>query len=306
MSLIFSWNRRGEARQLDLAQPVTLGAVGLVVLGIFATAFLIGMRLGQGSAGALGGEGEHWARTLAEQKAQVAELRSQVQDRVDALAVRLGQLNAHVLRIDALGKRLTELADIDHREFNFDREPATGGPEDELAGSAAAQIPDVTAMFDDLERRLDLRSAQLAALENLMITRRLSEAIRPEGRPVRDGYISSYFGERQDPFTGHETLHKGLDFAGEAGSEVLAVGAGIVTWSGLREGYGWLVEVTHGNGLVTRYAHNARNLVNVGDTVSRGQRLALMGSTGRSTGPHVHFEVLRNGQPVDPLRYVGR
>jgi murein DD-endopeptidase MepM/ murein hydrolase activator NlpD len=305
MNLIFIWKRRGEARQLDFAHPLTLGVLGALVLGIFATAFLIGMRLGQGSGAAFAGDPDNWARTIAEQKAQIADLRSQVQDRVDAMAVRLGQLNAHVLRIDALGKRLTEMADIDHREFNFDREPAIGGPEDE-AGSAAAQIPDITTMFDEIEKRLDLRSAQLAALENLIIARNLNDEIRPEGRPVRDGYISSYFGERQDPFTGHDALHKGLDFAGEAGSEVLAVGAGIVTWSGLQDGYGWLVEVTHGNGLVTRYAHNARNLVNVGDTVSRGQPLAVMGSTGRSTGPHVHFEVLRNGRQVDPLAYVGR
>lgn len=303
MNLIVFWNRRGEARQLDLPHPLVLGVLGTLVLGVFGTAFLIGMRLGQGSAG---GEREHWARALADQKAQVAEFRLHVQDRVDALAIRLGELNAHVLRIDALGKRLTELANIDHREFNFDREPATGGPEDDEAGSAVAQVPDVTAMFDQLEHRLDLRSAQLAALENLILTRQLRERIRPEGRPVRAGYISSYFGERQDPFTGHDALHKGLDFAGESGTEVLAVGAGIVTWSGLREGYGWLVEITHGNGLVTRYGHNARNLVNVGDTVSRGQALALMGSTGRSTGPHVHFEVLRNGRQVDPLSYVGR
>jgi len=208
-----------------------------------------------------------------------------------------------VIRLDALGKRLTEMADIDSREFNFDRDPPSGGPEGE---GTSAQIPDLSAMLGQLEQRVDLRESQLSALENLILARELRQEIHPEGRPVANGFISSYFGERADPFDGTEAFHKGVDFAGSAGSNVTAVAAGVVTWAGERSGYGRLIEINHGDGFVTRYAHNERTLVTVGQTVKRGEPVALMGSTGRSTGPHVHFEVLRNGRQVDPLSFVGR
>jgi murein DD-endopeptidase MepM/ murein hydrolase activator NlpD len=161
-------------------------------------------------------------------------------------------------------------------------------------------------MLDSLEQRVDLRDAQLAALENVILARKLKEEIHPDGRPVHTGFISSYFGERQDPFSGHEAFHKGIDFAGAMGEDVVAVAAGVVTWAGERSGYGSMVEISHGNGYVTRYGHNQRTLVAVGQTVSRGQAVALMGSTGRSTGPHVHFEVLRNGRQVNPASFLGR
>jgi murein DD-endopeptidase MepM/ murein hydrolase activator NlpD len=150
-----------------------------------------------------------------------------------------------------------------------------------------------------------LRDSQLSALENVILARELKEQTHPAGRPVAAGFISSYFGERTDPFSGEEGYHKGVDFAGSAGENVVAVAAGVVTWSGQRAGYGNLVEINHGDGYVTRYAHNEKTLVNVGETVKRGDPVALMGSTGRSTGPHVHFEVLRNGRQVDPLTFVG-
>jgi murein DD-endopeptidase MepM/ murein hydrolase activator NlpD len=170
----------------------------------------------------------------------------------------------------------------------------------------SAQIPDLSAMLAQLEQRVDLRETQLSALENLILARELKEEIHPEGRPVANGFISSYFGERTDPLDGREAFHKGVDFAGTAGSQVVAVAAGIVTWAGERSGFGKLIEINHGDGYVTRYAHNERTLVSVGQTVKRGEPVALMGSTGRSTGPHVHFEVVRNGRPVDPLTFIGR
>jgi murein DD-endopeptidase MepM/ murein hydrolase activator NlpD len=242
---------------------------------------------------------------LAEQKKQIADLKQQLQLRVDAMAMRLGEVNAHVIRLDALGKRLTEMADIDSREFNFDRDPPSGGPEGDSEGRSA-QIPDLSSMLVTLEQRVDLRETQLSALENLILARELHQEIHPEGRPVANGFISSYFGERSDPFDGRDAFHKGVDFAGAAGSRVMAVAAGVVVWAGERTGFGKLIEINHGDGFVTRYAHNERTLVTVGQTVKRGEPVALMGSTGRSTGPHVHFEVLRNGRQVDPLSFIGR
>jgi murein DD-endopeptidase MepM/ murein hydrolase activator NlpD len=243
------------------------------------------------------------AALRAEQQ-QIGALRAQVQDKVDALAMRLGSINASIIRLNALGKQLTQMANINSREFDFDHDPPQGGSDSDGVGHAA-QIPDLTLMIDDLSRRIDSRSAQFSSLENVILGRQLSAQIKPTGRPVREGYISSYFGERMDPFNGEQAMHKGVDFATDAGADVLAVASGIVTWSGPREGYGYLIEINHGNGYSTRYAHNAETLVAVGDTVQRGQAVAVVGSTGRSTGPHVHFEVLRDGTQIDPMAYVG-
>jgi murein DD-endopeptidase MepM/ murein hydrolase activator NlpD len=304
MNVILFSKAAGRARQLNLAHPVTLAVLATLVLAILGTAFALGMRLGQRSGEALARvDSTGVVAAVNEEKREIAELRNQLQERVDAMAMRLGEVNAHIIRLDALGKRLTEMASIDHRELDFDSAPSTGGPETE---GVSAQIPDLTNMLDSLERRVDLRDAQLAALENVILARKLKEEIHPEGRPVQAGFISSFFGDRQDPFTGHQAFHKGIDFAGSAGSEVVAVAAGVVTWAGERAGYGSLIEVSHGNGLVTRYGHNQRTLVAVGQTVTRGEPIALMGSTGRSTGPHVHFEVLRNGRQINPASFIGK
>jgi len=306
MNVILFSRREGRARQFDLAHPVTLGLVAALALGILGTAFALGLQLGSGHTRTLAlGESTHWTAILAEQKSQIAELKSQLQERVDAMAMRLGEVNAHVIRLDALGKRLTEMADIDNREFDFGRDPPSGGPEADGEG-VSAQVPDLTAMMTRLEQRVNLRDSQLAALENVILARELKEQIRPAGRPVTRGFISSYFGERADPFDGLEKFHKGVDFAGNLGSDVVAVAAGVVTWAGERSGYGKLIEINHGDGYSTRYAHNERALVAVGQTVKRGESIALMGSTGHSTGPHVHFEVLHNGRQVDPLSFIGR
>ncbi len=307
MNLIFFSRRVGRTRSLNLAHPLALGAIGFGALAVLSVAFSLGLQLGQRSTAAQSAGPGMLTHLATEERVELARLREQVQDRIDALSLRVGQLNAHLIRVDALGKRLTQMANISSREFNFDSAPATGGPEESDSGvSVAAQIPDLTQLIGDVERRLDARDAQLLAIENVILSRRLHDAIQPDGRPVIEGYISSYYGDRQDPFTGHEAQHRGIDFAGEAGSSVVAVAAGIVVWSGPRTGYGHLVEINHGNGYITRYAHNQRGLVEVGSTVTRGEAVALMGSTGRSTGPHVHFEVLKDGRQVNPLTFIGR
>jgi murein DD-endopeptidase MepM/ murein hydrolase activator NlpD len=304
MNVILLSRRGSRARQFNLARPLTLTVVLALAGAIVGGAFALGLQLGKGVHRQVAlAETSRFSELLAQQKQEIAGLRQQLQLRIDAMAMRLGEVNAHVIRLNALGKRLTEMADIDSREFDFDRDPPSGGPEGE---GVSAQIPDLSAMLTQLERRADLRESQLAALENLILARELKEEIHPEGRPVSSGYISSYFGERADPFDGREAFHRGVDFAGTLGSEVVAVAAGVVTWAGQRSGYGRLIEVSHGDGYTTRYAHNERTLVSVGQTVKRGEPIALMGSTGHSTGPHVHFEVLHNGRQVDPLSFIGR
>ncbi len=298
MNIIFFSRREGIARHLNLSHPMILSAVTALGLGVLASVFVLGMRFGEHSALSL-----NPAATLRAEEAQVASLKAQLQDKVDALSMRLGIMNAHMIRLNALGKRLTQMANINSHEFDFDHDPPVGGSEADGVGRGA-QVPDVTSMIDDLNQRVDIRSAQFSELENVMMGRQLSAYIRPSGRPVREGYISSYFGERMDPFNGEEAFHRGIDFASEAGTDVLAVAAGIVTFAGPREGYGYLVEINHGNGYVTRYGHAARTLVSVGDEVERGQAVAIVGSTGRSTGPHVHFEVVKDGHQINPMTFV--
>jgi murein DD-endopeptidase MepM/ murein hydrolase activator NlpD len=302
MNVIFFSRRRGRARHLNLSHPVTLTIVGIFGLGLLASTLALGVRLGQSSIARMALLNPGLA-LLAEQE-QIAALRVQLQDRVDALAVRLGAINANVIRLNALGKRLTQMANINSREFDFDSEPPEGGSESDSVGRQA-QIPDLVAMIDELGRQVEVRSAQYSALEGVIAGRELSAEIKPSGRPVRDGYISSYFGERMDPFNGEEAFHKGVDFASDAGADVLAVAAGIVTFARTGEGYGNLVELNHGNGYLTRYAHNEQVLVRVGEEVERGQALAIVGSTGHSTGPHVHFELIKDGRQIDPMAYVG-
>lgn len=305
MNVIIFSRQDGRARQVNLAHPAALAGLVLTTLTVLGTAFFAGRAVGSwDAAGQPAEQVAEWSRRLAAQQAEIAESKRVLQENVDALAKRVGQMNAHVIRLDALGRRLTEMANIDEREFDFGNPPAQGGPETDMQGQAA-EVPHLTAMIDDLAREVQQREVELGVLENLILSDNLREQIRPEGRPVLQGWISSYFGQRSDPFTGYTANHKGVDFAGRAGAEIVAVAAGIVTWSRERYGYGRMVEINHGDGFVTRYAHNERNLVSVGDTVQKGQAIALMGSTGRATGPNLHFEVLRNGRQVNPLKFIG-
>ena len=302
VSLSLLWQRASGVVRLDLSTPWVQGAAACGVLLLLGGVFSAGLALGQ-RAEFGDGSPTGIARAALLQKSELADLRQQLQERVDVLAARIGQVNAHVVRLDALGKRVAELADLDSREFDFGTAPAMGGPEE--APGEPAQAPDITRLIDDLESRLDQRDSQLGALEGVLLRRDLREQIVPDGRPVLSGFMSSGFGWRQDPFTGRSALHKGIDFAGYHGDAVVAVGAGVVSFAGVKDGYGYTIEVTHGDGYVTRYAHNSRLTVRVGDMVTRGQQVARMGSTGRSTGTHLHFEVLRNGVPVNPLGYIG-
>lgn len=304
MNVIFVGRKTGRVRQLDLRHPLIVGGALALVLVIVGGAFSMGMGLGSrnrtsNAIDQLGG----WSAELVRERGQIDDVRRVLQEKVNALAMRVGQMNANVIRLDALGQRLTRMAKLDDGEFDFANPPALGGAD--TSDGQPAQIPDLTAMVDDLQTQLSSREQQLGVLENLILTRELNKQVYPEGRPVQDGFISSYFGRRTDPFTGYLAVHKGLDFAGPAGSAVSSVAAGLVTFAGERSGFGQMVEINHGNGLATRYCHNERLLVKQGDMVSKGQEVALMGSTGHSTGPHLHFEVLKDGAQVDPLRFIG-
>lgn len=304
MNIIVFSRRLGRARQFELGRPVALTVTIAAVVTVLAGMLFAGVQLGRSDflfqPGAQVGD---WSRRLEQQQLQVRDAKRDLQDRLDALASRVGQMNAHVIRLDALGRRLTEMAHLDKGEFNFDSAPAVGGPEGLVEGALVASS-DISTLLDGLTRQIKDRERQLSVLESLISTRNLSRQIVPGGRPVTKGWISSYFGQRTDPFTGRNGYHRGVDFAAPAGSQAVAVASGVVTYAKDRFGYGKTVEINHGNGYVTRYAHNQRVLVNLGDTIQKGQAIALIGSTGRSTGPHLHFEVLKQGRAVDPMSFV--
>jgi len=302
MNLQVTLGRPGRQRQIDLSQPRTLMVLATGFLLGSAFLFTAGLEMGRLVAGPV--DRAAVARELDEQRLHISAARSEMQGSVTALAQRIGTLNAHLLRLDAMGRRITDLAGLDRGEFDFDQPPPVGGPDGGEFDGGSMAVPDLTAALDLLEAQLDDRQRQLAALESLMSTRSLGERIMPGGWPIIGGWISSHFGYRSDPFTGRGAFHAGVDFAAPPGTKVITTGPGFVSFSGYKEGYGNVVEVTHPTGYVTRYGHNSRNLVREGQTVQKGQAIAVIGSTGRSTGTHVHFEVVRDGKAQNPMRYL--
>ena len=301
MNIILFTNKRGQVWnfELNLLHFGMSAVTGLVLL--FVAAVYTGTRIA-------GNELENvvnWQGMVEDQQAEVAAARRDAQVDIDALTLRLGKMQGQMLRLNALGERLVEQGDLDKDEFDFDAVPAVGGPGDELEVQSVP-LADFLSMLDMLDSEMQDREQKLSVLESLLMSRSLRERVMPSGRPIAEGWLSSKYGKRNDPFTGMQDFHKGLDFAGKKGSEVIAVGDGVVSWAGKRTGYGNLIEVNHGNGYSTRYGHNQRHLVDVGEKVKKGQQIALMGSTGRSTGPHVHFEVLHNGKTVNPSKYIGK
>jgi len=213
-------------------------------------------------------------------------------------------MQARLVRIDALGERLTDMASLDDGEFDFSQQTALGGPEQAKVGPL--EHGGLEQLYLQLDKQLASRESQLEILESLMVDRKLNQQSSVTGRPVQKGWMSSRYGYRTDPFHGRRSWHNGVDFAGKDGANVIAVASGVVTWTGEKQGYGQMVELDHGEGYITRYAHNKKNLVNAGDAVKKGEVIGLMGSSGRSTGPHVHFEVYKNGRSVDPASYIRR
>lgn len=288
---------------LDKARIVTIAAV--VFMAFPALALYAGYMLGKENAPVDPGVlAEAVNSELHQQRNEIVEAKRTAEENLNALTLRLGKMQAHVIRLDALGQRLTRIAGLDNGEFDFTSAPAQGGPEESTVAANAIQLPDFMLQLDDLSRQLEDREKQLSVLESMIMNRNLQAEVLPAGRPITKGWLSSNYGTRNDPFTGKPEFHKGVDLAGKDGSDIVAVAAGVVTWAGKRYGYGNLVEINHGNGYVTRYGHCKEVLVGVGDTIKKGQLISKMGSTGRSTGPHVHFEVWVNGRTVDPSKYL--
>lgn len=272
-------------------------------LGLAASGYIAGQESGER---ALRGESVDTPRDESPQTAEASGLAAEPsQQKMQAITISLAELEARMTRLDALGQHLTEVADLKEGEFDFSQPPGIGGPSANDTG-VDLNSNEIGSDLDRFAARLENREQQLEMLESLLTNRKWQEQALLSGRPVKSGYMSSHYGWRIDPISGRRSMHSGLDFAGKPGSEVVAVASGVVTFVGRDAGYGNVVEISHGDTYTTRYAHNKENRVQIGDVVRKGDTIALMGSSGRSTGSHVHYEIYKNGRSVDPSSYVAR
>lgn len=305
MNIIVVGQRHGESKTYSIgpsARALILGFLFVLPFSMGGAGYWLAQHLADEGVLDLNAA-KAWKHDLTQQRQELQKIRKQTDQEIDALTVKLAELQGKLMRLDALGERLVDVSNISPDEFDFSTPPAMGGPS---TLGESYQAADINQVLDGLAERIDSRQQQLEVLDTLMSANKIGAESFVAGRPIDSGWMSSRYGQRTDPFTGRLAWHGGVDFAGKQGTEIKAVASGIVTWADDRYGYGRMVEINHGNGYKTRYAHAQELKVNVGDVVRKGDVVALMGSTGRSTGPHVHFEVYKNGRSVDPAVYIHR
>lgn len=301
MNIIIVSDRLSKSRTLCLGRCQTSLAVvgllaGMVLLSFFAS-YLMLFHLGDVKLPFV------HRIILSAQQAEAEKNRVYLQQSLNAMAIKVGEMQAQMLRIDALGERVAKVAGIKKEEFQFDQKPGRGGPEPS-SDMQPVQLADFRIDLDRLAKQLDDRADRVAVMESMLSRERVKQNAMPSARPVLTGFYSSNFGWRIDPFTGLRAMHEGVDFMAPVGAPITAAAGGIVVYSDYHQGYGNMIEIDHGNGLISRYAHASKRLVKEGDVVLRGQKIGEVGSTGRSTGPHLHFEVLNQGVPQNPTRYL--
>ena len=240
---------------------------------------------------------------LSAQQEQHAKTESYLRENLNAMAVRLGQMQAQLVRLDTLGERLAKLAGFKPQDLVFSELPARGGAVSSLPPQDLS-LGDFTRQLDLLTRQVDDRGDKLGVLESLFTLDSAKKKLVPTMLPVEGGWYSSNFGWRIDPFTGQRAFHEGIDVMAEHGTAIRAAAGGVVVFSDVHPQYGNMVEIDHGNGLITRYAHASKRLVKVGDVIVRGVKIGEVGKTGRATGTHLHFEVRQRGAPVNPAQFL--
>jgi murein DD-endopeptidase MepM/ murein hydrolase activator NlpD len=293
--------------RLAKAQSITLGGrqivfLMLLLLGLVVTAAIVlQYALVRFAPDGLGSG----VRTLllSGQNDERQKQQLYVRSSLDTMASKLGQMQAQLQRLDALGGRLAKLTGMKPQEFMFDQPPAQGGPlvtsplQEMSVGGLEQQLDQLTQVVSD-------RSDKLMALETMLMQNQLSHKLLPSVAPINDGWYSSNFGWRIDPFTGKSAMHEGVDYMVEAGTAIHASAGGVVVYADYHPQYGNMIEIDHGNDIVTRYAHASRLTAKVGQVVRRGEKIAEVGSTGRSTGNHLHFEVRYKGIAQNPVRFL--
>jgi murein DD-endopeptidase MepM/ murein hydrolase activator NlpD len=293
-------NKNGEPVQISLPSwKIRLVIVAVVALcsGLIASGFMLRQSSIVDAAVI-----ENWRMKIQEQDAVVEELQTDSVARRQAVGRQIADMQARLWRMEALASYMHESSGIPQDEFDFDAQVSQGGPINPEA--EVLNVQNLDSKLANLSERLKQRETELSILDQVLMGVYTQKGAMPAGAPIVKGWMSSPFGERVDPISGKKAWHEGMDFAGANGSDVVAVANGIVVFSGRRDGYGLMVEISHGENLRTRYGHHQELLVRAGQSVKRGDVIGLMGSSGRSTGPHVHFEVLKSGKPVNPARYV--
>lgn len=290
MNIIIVSDTMAKPRVLTLGQVVLL--LSLLAAGIVLLTSLLILPQADGK--------HHGVKALI--PAALHLVSPNTQEHIDALAMQLGELQARMMRLDATSERLSGMVGISPTATDdVEPEPGRGGPEVRAYGLDATQLQDkISDLLFEMERKQD----QLSAIEAFMMQQTLQKNIFPNGHPVNGAYNSSSYGWRLDPFSGKMAFHEGLDFTSEVGTPIYAAAGGIVTTAEQTPDYGKIIKIDHGSGFETRYAHASELLVKVGDRVEKGQLIAKVGNTGRSTGAHLHFEVRLNGAPLDPRKYL--
>lgn len=302
MNIILVSGKLTKARNITLALPHLLLAGALLLVVVVALAF--------GFQYVMLRYASHLDNPfldkliLSTQQKQNAKMETYLRENLDALAIKLGQMQAGLLRLDTLGERLAKTAGFKPEDFMFDQPPAQGGAVSTTMPAYELSMPDLDRQVTLLSQQLDDRSEKLGVLDSMMIFDNAKKKLMPSNLPVQGGWYSSNFGWRIDPFTGLRAFHEGMDFMAEIGEPVHAAAGGVVVYSDLHPQYGNMIEIDHGNGLSTRYAHMSKRLVKVGDVVLSGEEIGKVGATGRATGPHLHFEVRQNGAPLNPAHFL--
>lgn len=291
MNVIFVSNNMAKARTLTLWQAATLLFALVTVPALLVLSFILPQNAAL--------QAVNPARLLPAHFLQ--QVNKDSQEHINALALQLGQIQARVIRLDALSERLAKLAGVKEKDLTADADPGRGGP---MVGAYDMSADEIQEQMDALLKQLEQKSDRLNLLEALLLQQTLKQDTLPSKSPVTVAYNSSSYGWRIDPFTGQMAFHEGLDFMAEVGTPIHAAASGIVVEAEKTPDYGNIVKVDHGSGVETRYAHASKLLVKAGDRVEKGQLIAEVGNTGRSTGPHLHFEVRLNGVALDPRKYL--
>ncbi len=292
-----SYNFADEVLRYKLIAALSLAVVTILLLGIGTGYLFFNSKVPENF------DMKGFQHLVKERENDIQLFKSDVNRDLDALALQIGGLYAQSMRINALGERLTEVTQLSNDEFDFSIDPGVGGSELDLTHEENTPEYLFNSLFS-IKANFLQQEQQLNLLNTLLTEQNLDQQIKPSGKPIRNGWISSNFGGRPDPFTGKQAFHSGIDFGGKHGAIIQSVADGVIIWSGERGGYGKLVEIDHGAGFVTRYAHLSKTSVSVGEKIIRSQEIGVMGKTGRSTSEHLHFEVLKNGKKINPWPFL--
>ena len=298
-------NRLGKLRTLRLSSYLGIATATIIFAIPLVSGYFIGFKKAESWPEYFTKISRGVENSLIKQYEDVEQLKKTVGNKLLALNISIGEMQSEIVRLNAIAEKVSEHANIDSSEFDFSNKPPIGGPEEEAIPLTAEDVNlQLLNNIYQTQKQIANQVVQIDILNELLVNKTDNKQRTVQGFPTKVGWVSSPFGYRQDPFTGKHTFHKGIDIAGREGDPVISIAKGIVVKVSKKRGYGYVIDIKHGNDYMTRYAHNKTVLVHQGDLVSKGQSIAKIGSTGRSTGPHIHLEVFKNLKRVNPAEYI--